>query len=407
MEPPLPGSSRQPAVDPSGPNAGFLWSSLPPYLEKPAQVASVARVARGPHRALHDGKRLCLSHLNLHPNSLGHPDDRRDRGFEDPRANGCLARVSLCALVSVQFHLPRLGEALWLLEGLAGSSCRSLRKIVDRQSRWRPREQRFENLDEFTKAKAGLLADDLGRSLKSLKHLEGPVFSLLLRARAYRPEEPSPPPDAGAASLGGRCEALHLVDACAGDLQGLWEPLCPRLQKLVLLNLPAAAPGRTAAAVAAFLPKAPNLTELQLDFQFFDPNAWELEALEALVERVQAPPSKISKLMMEWCRLGDAGTRSVCQALARNVRKLGTEGGGVSELSLAHCELRDVGCICEMLETPGLPLTKLDLSSNALDDQQALRLAKALPLSKVKDLRLRDSLISVPLPVRTEWFWGC
>jgi len=197
------------------------------------------------------------------------------------------------------------------------------------------------------------------------------------------------------------------VDASAGDLLGIWDPLCPRLQKLVLLNLPAAAPGRTAAAVAAFLPKAPNLADLQLDFQFFDPAAWELDALEALIDRVQAPPSKITKLVLEWCRLGDAGVQCVCQSLARNARRLGDLGGGVSDLSLAHCELKDVGCVCEMLETPGLPLTKLDLSSNALDDQQALRLAKALPLSKVKELRLRDSLISVPLPVKTEWFWGC
>ncbi len=32
-------------------------------------------------------------------------------------------------------------------EGLAGSSCRCLRKIVDRQSRWRPRELQFEQME--------------------------------------------------------------------------------------------------------------------------------------------------------------------------------------------------------------------------------------------------------------------
>merc|ERR1712176_1228632 len=34
--------------------------------------------------------------------------------------------------------------------------------------------------------------------------------------------------------LGGRVETLHLVDASPSDLLGLWEPLCPRLQKMVL-----------------------------------------------------------------------------------------------------------------------------------------------------------------------------
>lgn len=372
---------------------------------------------------------------------------------------GSLQRLSFGALVSVQFHLPRLTEAFWLLETLAHNPCRSLRKLIDRQSRWRPREQRFDGLDVAARARAAELADALGGgTLRSLRHLEGPVFALLLRARGSRavaggdvqadsasaasvgsgladssssasaasagiggatPEasataarlaEPSSPScdsmrgsplQAGAGhGFGEKLEVAHLVDSTAQDLLGFWEPLYPRLQKLVLLNLPASSPGRTVTAVADFLPKVPNLAELQLDFQFFDPATWELDALEALVERAQAPPCKVSKLMLEWCRLGDAGVRCVCQALARHT-------GSVTELSLAHCELRDVGSVCEMLETPDLPLTKLDLSSNSLDDRQATRLAKSLPHSKVKELRLRDSLISVPLPVKTSWFWGC
>jgi hypothetical protein len=202
-------------------------------------------------------------------------------------------------------------------------------------------------------------------------------------------------------SLGEKLEVAFLMDTTKEDLLGLWEPLYPKLHKLVLLNLPSVSPGLTASSVASFLHKAPQLTELQLDFQFFEPASWELDALELLVEHVQVPPSKVSKFILEWCRLGDAGVRRVCQTLARHPH------GGVTELSLAHCEMRDVTSVCEMLATPGLSLTKLDLSSNTLDDCQAARLAKALPLSKVKELRLRDSQVSVPLPVKTEWFWGC
>jgi len=213
--------------------------------------------------------------------------------------------------------------------------------------------------------------------------------------------------DAPPQGLGGRAETLHLVDACPGDLLGLWEPMCPRLQRLVLLNLPAAQPGRTVTAIADFLPKAPALTDLQLDFQYFDPAMWDFEPLETLVARVQAAPSKVNKFVLEWCRLGDAGARVVCGALARHAREPGSPAGGVTELSLAHCDLKNVACVCDMLEAPGIALTKLDVSSNQLDDHQAVLLAKSLALSKVKELRLRDSLISVPLPVKTEWFWGC
>ena len=64
-------------------------------------------------------------------------------------------RISIGAswLVSeVQFHMPRLPDVLALLEALARSPCRCLRKIVDRQSRWRPRELQFEQMEELQKA---------------------------------------------------------------------------------------------------------------------------------------------------------------------------------------------------------------------------------------------------------------
>merc|ERR1712187_206758 len=118
------------------------------------------------------------------------------------------------------------------------------------------------------------------------------------------------------------------------------------------------------------------------------------------MKQVQSPGTKISKLVLDWCRLGTAGVRRVCQAIAYEV-------GSMTDLSLAHCEIGDAESICEMLCTPGLNLTKLDLSSNPLDDRHAAALAQAIAGSKLKDLKLRDSQISVPLPVKTQWFWGC
>lgn len=441
------------------PAASFLWPLLPPFLERPTHVAALAGTARGPHQALCWQQRISIGHVHLHPNSLG-PSEARVEGSMDFKSAGCLEHLHFGALVSVQFHLPRLSEAMWLLNALAQNPCYSLRKVIDRQSRWRPREQRFDSLDPVGRLRAAELARALeGKELRSLRHLEGPIFAVLLRALGQehtgtQEGEPdaalhtvSPPwairvpgdtasrfsaewraaartptgaavPPAEVASplhgspcsasssdgLGGfgeRLEVAHLVDAAPEDLHGLWEPVYPKLQKLVLLNLPAAQPGRTASAVADFLVKAPSLTELQLDFQFFDATNWDLDALEALVERVQMPPSKVAKFILDWCRLGDSGVRRVCQTFAKR------PSGAVTELSLAHSELRDVGSICEMLETPELSLTRLDLSSNALDDRQAARLAKAIPHSKLKELRLRDSLISSALPVKTEWFWGC
>ena len=43
--------------------------------------------------------------------------------------------------------MPRLTDVFELLEALATNPCRSLRKIVDRQSRWRPRELQFEQME--------------------------------------------------------------------------------------------------------------------------------------------------------------------------------------------------------------------------------------------------------------------
>lgn len=418
----------------------FLWPLLPPYIERPSTIAALASLARLPCQAIRDdSRRLCVGHAHLHPNSLG-PNEALDSWSEiGPRSNGILERLSFRALVSTQFHLPRLQEAFWLLEVLTVSHCHSLRKLVDRQSRWRPREQRFETLDEAGLVRAAALVDALG-GLRSLRHLEGPMFSIILRACGQRTAKQqlevlpsggaeagpllaphawleeadhdrspdptitaraSPPFGIEARGFGDKLEVAYLMDTTKEDLLGFWEPIYPKLSKLVLLNLPATSPGLTARAVATFLPKVPNLTELQLDFAFFDPVSWDLGALELLLEQVQAQPSKVSKLFLEWCRLGDDGVRRVCETLSRY------PAGAITELSLAHCEMRDVTTVCEMLETPDLSLTKLDLSSNTLDDCQAARLAKALPLSQVKELRLRDSQVSVPLPVKTEWFWGC
>merc|ERR1719217_460280 len=74
---------------------------------------------------------------------------------------------------------------------------------------------------------------------------------------------------------------------------------------------------------------------------------------------------------MEWCRLGDAGCAAVCTALQRNPK------GSVTELSLAHCELRDVAPLAELLRSTH-SLTKLDLSGNLLDDKAVEILAAAL-----------------------------
>lgn len=413
----------------------FMWQLLPPFIEKPATIAAMASLAKLSCQSLCDDsdfyiRRLCVGHALLHPNSLG-PTAAASESEAGLLGNGILQRISFNALVSTQFHVPRLSEAFRLLEILADSPCYSLCKIVDRQSRWRPRDQRFDSLDAAGLARAAALVSALG-GLPKLRHLEGPIFSIILRAygqqakkrqegkesenvgtrqalpHSWLEEIPDGAPSPSAEKvrddgLGNKLEVIHLMDAAKEDLLGLWEPLYMKLNKLVLLNLPAVSPGLTARAVVAFLPKVPNLVELQLDFAFFDPPAWEAEstALESLVKRVQMEPSKISRFVLEWCRLGDAGVRRICDTFCQHPE------GSVTELSLAHCEMRDVTSVCEMLETPGLSLTRLDLSSNSLDDCQAARLAKVLPLSQVKELRLRDSQVSVPLPVKTEWFWGC
>ncbi|CAL1133204.1 unnamed protein product [Cladocopium goreaui] len=382
---------------------------------------------------LAESGRLHVSHVSLHPNSLTLEVPEKSAG---PALRGCLMKISLDRLLSVQFHMPRLPDVLALLEGLALSSCRSLRKIVDRQSRWRPRELQFEQMEEEQRRSAArvteLLQPGFGNQLPNLQHLEGSVFSLLLRARQHSfPADQSKgaasPDVAGVAGIAGvapaleavdgigaRLQVLHLVDLYAADLLGLLPsgtegamsssaPSCPKLQKLFLLNLPSAHPGLTAKVICKFLPQAPELKELQLDFQYFDPALWDLEALEALIARVQAEPSKVSKLILDWCRLGDAGVKCVCTALARHVRA----NAGVKELSLAHCELKDLSHVCEMLETPQLALTSLDLSANSFGDDEGVKLAKSLPFSSIKELRLRDSQVSERMPVKTKWSWGC
>lgn len=406
----------------------FIWLLLPEFWERPSATAAVSAVNRQMRHLLAESGRLHVSHVSLHPNSLTLEVPEKSAG---PALRGCLMKISLDRLLSVQFHMPRLPDVLALLEGLALSSCRSLRKIVDRQSRWRPRELQFEQMEEEQRRSAARVTELLNQ-LPNLQHLEGSVFSLLLRARQHSfPADQSKgvasPDVAGVAGvagvapaleavdgIGARLQVLHLVDLYAADLLGLLPsgtegamsssaPSCPKLQKLFLLNLPSAHPGLTAKVICKFLPQAPELKELQLDFQYFDPALWDLEALEALIARVQAEPSKVSKLILDWCRLGDAGVKCVCAALARHVRA----NAGVKELSLAHCELKDLSHVCEMLETPQLALTSLDLSANSFGDDEGVKLAKSLPFSSIKELRLRDSQVSERMPVKTKWSWAC
>lgn len=58
-------------------------------------------------------------------------------------------------------------------------------------------------------------------------------------------------------------------------------------------------------------------------------------------------------------------TIELCQ-LSEDLRPLSP----AEELSLAHCELKDLSNVCEMLETPGLALTSLDLSANSFGDDE-------------------------------------
>lgn len=399
----------------------FIWLLLPEFWERPSATAAVSAVNRQMRHLLAESGRLHVSHVSLHPNSLTLEVPEKS---VRPALRGCLMKISLDRLLSVQFHMPRLPDVLALLEGLALSSCRSLRKIVDRQSRWRPRELQFEQMEEEQRRSAARVTELLNQ-LPNLQHLEGSVFSLLLRARQHsfpadHSKDGAASPDVAASpvdavdGIGARLQVLHLVDLYAADLLGLLPsgtegpisssaPSCPKLQKLFLLNLPSAHPGLTAKVICKFLPQAPELKELQLDFQYFDPALWDLEALDGLIARVQAEPSKVSKLILDWCRLGDAGVKCVCTALARHVRA----NAGVKELSLAHCELKDLSYVCEMLETPELALTSLDLSANSFGDDEGIKLAKSLPFSSIKELRLRDSQVSERMPVKTKWSWGC
>eukprot|EP00811_Abedinium_folium_P033915 NODE_6843_length_1632_cov_9.301661.p1 GENE.NODE_6843_length_1632_cov_9.301661~~NODE_6843_length_1632_cov_9.301661.p1 ORF type:complete len:505 (-),score=151.58 NODE_6843_length_1632_cov_9.301661:118-1440(-) len=399
---------------------GFVWALIPAYLERAVCAAALAASGRRLHQALFDGQRLRVGHLHVHPNSVAPAGPQCVQRFGSVKAGGCFARTSLVGLVSIEFYLPQLVSALWLLDGLARSGCcNSLRKIVDRQCRWLPRAYSLEDLCAIKQQRCAALGDLLGGALPSLHTLEGPVFSPLLRARGVvrkrrETDDPQSDPQHDLArperqSVGCNVQALHLLDVRPFDLFGLWEPMYTKLQKLILLNLPSTSPGDTTMSISKFLPKAPNLEELQLDFQYFPPSHWELEPLDELVTRVQQHPSKVKKLLLEWCRLGNSGVDCVCQALARNARPPNDAGEaeGITELSLAHCELQDILSICTMLSTPGLALTKLDLSSNGLDDSQASHLVEVLPASNIKELLLRDSHVSIPLPVKTEWFWGC
>eukprot|EP00439_Symbiodinium_sp_Y106_P043149 s5591_g5.t1 len=324
----------------------FIWVLLPEFLERPTSVAAAAGASRAMQSFLSEQKKLRVSHLSLHPNSLMLEGDHSMHSLR-PTLTGCLTKVTLDSLVSVQFHMPRLLDVLALLEGFAGSSCRSLRKVVDRQSRWRPRELRFELMEEDQRLYAAEVADLLG----SL-----PEATTLASSAQDRGEPKAQSMPAASSTrapclpivghhVGSGLRVLHLVDLCAADLGGLLphgaipegssqdstaNPSCPHLHKLLLLNLPAAAPGLTVQVVEKFLPHAPDLKELQLDFQYFDPGFWDLEALEALIARIQVT-SKISKLVLDWCRLGDAGVRCVCAALAKHTSNLCLAGNHIGD----------------------------------------------------------------------------
>ena len=56
----------------------------------------------------------------------------------------------------------------------------------------------------------------------------------------------------------------------------------------------------------------------------------------------------------------------------------GFAGRPKEELSLAHCELKDLSHVCEMLETPELALTSLDLSANSFGDDEGGGLGVAM-----------------------------
>lgn len=59
-------------------------------------------------------------------------------------------------------------------------------------------------------------------------------------------------------------------------------------------------------------------------FLIFHPNILSKSSCTGL-KSCKAQPSKINKLILDWCRLGDAGVRCVCNALAHHVRHLAPE----------------------------------------------------------------------------------
>lgn len=66
------------------------------------------------------------------------------------------------------------------------------------------------------------LADDIGGALRGLQHVEGPVFSLLLRARAWAaeenvgPGEPAPDPQRAEAHPGDAAFCGHVAETSRG-----------------------------------------------------------------------------------------------------------------------------------------------------------------------------------------------
>ena len=61
------------------------------------------------------------------------------------------------------------------------------------------------------------------------------------------------------------------------------------------------------------------------------------------------------------------------------------------ELSLAHCEVKDLSYVCEMLETPELALTSLDLSANSFGDDEGALAGGSHGGSPVDEIKWRIS----------------
>lgn len=371
---------------------------------------------RDPASGNHSQVRLC--HVNVHPNShsLG---------------NAILSKVHWPTLQSIAFYLPQVSEALDFLDALSQGPVACLQRIVDKQSRWTPRELPHASSTAWTEdlcPRFARLTEQFGRNAKSLRHLEGPIFTLVWRAThrisglaedlSKGTDSPMPARDDSrsndalvlsptntndctdarhVATFFERLETIHLMEADPFALGGV-PCMLTNLTRLVLLNLPKdPTPNEVLEMVASVPKRAPRLSHLQIDFAYFSPSLWDLDRLELTLEQIASLPT-LKSLILDWSRLGDQGCERVCRALTHN--------HSVTELSMAHCELRQAGPLAALLRA-SQSLKTIDLSANNLDDKGAQILAEAMSQSSLRECRMRDSHVSLPLPVKTEWYWGC